>query len=135
MKRRTAEITAEQFRQMATEDMSEKDFSQMVGDFARLHGWLAYHTWRSIHSEAGFPDWVFVRPPELPKRLYVPDGECLLRDATAPRLIVAELKAEKRKPTQGQLRWLDAFRMAGIPAYVWWPRDWPEIETALRGDE
>jgi hypothetical protein len=50
-----------------------------------------------------------------------------------PRLLVAELKVGKNKPTAAQAEWLSAFRAAGVPAFVWRPQDWPAIEQALRG--
>lgn len=69
----------------------------------------------AVQGDNGFPDLVMVRE----------SGE--------PRLIVAELKVGKRKPTADQERWLAGFRRAGVEAYLWThPQDWPEIERTLR---
>jgi hypothetical protein len=61
-------------------------------------------------SGVGFPDVLFLR------------GAVLL---------VAELKVGKNKLTHEQGGWLNAFRLAGIPAYLWTPADWPQIERVL----
>ena len=64
--------------------ISERQFQNQVLQLARLYGWLAYHTWSSIHSAAGFPDLVLVRPP---------------------RLLFLELKSAKGKLSPTQLQW------------------------------
>lgn len=82
-----------------------------VVDYARLQGWLDYHTFDSRRSVPGFPDLVLVR---------------------APRLIVAELKAEAGRVTDQQERWLEQFRLIpGVETYVWRPADWSEVERIL----
>jgi hypothetical protein len=48
-----------------------------------------------------------------------------------PRLIVAELKVGNNLPTAEQDEWLLAFKAAGVPAFVWWPGDWPKIVEVL----
>jgi len=90
----------------------EKDFLQAVRDYARLMGWTDYHTWRSIHSPAGFPDLVLVRPP---------------------RLLFVELKVGRNRLTPAQEQWLNLLRRcAGAEVYLWTPSDWTEIERVLR---
>lgn len=90
----------------------EKEFLQAVRELAELQGWLCYHTWNSLHSPAGFPDLVLVRPP---------------------RVIFAELKVGGRKPTPAQQQWLDTLRgCAGVEVYLWTPECWGEIERTLR---
>ena len=59
----------------------------------------------------GFPDLVMTRPG---------------------RVIVAELKAKGGKATPEQSVWLDCFRAAGVPAYLWTPDSWADIERVLR---
>ena len=66
--------------------ISEKQFENQIKDLAKIFGWRYYHTWRSIHSPAGFPDIVMVRPP---------------------RLLFAELKAQDGKLSPEQESWLD----------------------------
>ncbi len=105
-------------------DITEKQFEAQVKDLAKLFGWRYYHTWRSIHSPAGFPDVVMVRPP---------------------RLIFSELKSEKGKPSPEQEAWLEDLRECHIlvdiigkdemympEVYLWRPRDFEEIVEILR---
>ncbi|GIV22170.1 MAG: hypothetical protein KatS3mg023_3921 [Armatimonadota bacterium] len=90
----------------------EKEFLQAVRELAELQGWLCYHTWNSLHSPAGFPDLVLVRPP---------------------RVLFVELKVGKREPTPAQREWLNLLaRCAGVEAYLWKPEDWDEIAKILK---
>ena len=93
-----------------TQYQTEAQFSQAVIEFARANGWLVYHTWRSDHSEAGFPDLTLVR-----------DGE----------LRFAELKRDGKHVTQAQAEWLGALAGAKIKVAVWRPSDWESIEETL----
>ena len=45
--------------------MSEKDWQQAVIDYARLRGYLVYHTHDSRRSEPGFPDLICLRAGRL----------------------------------------------------------------------
>lgn len=90
---------------------SELQFMREVERLATLFGWRYYHTHRSTGSPSGFPDLVLIR---------------------RPRVIVAELKAERGKATQAQLDWLDAFRECGIESYLWRPSAWETITEVLR---
>ncbi len=83
-------------------DITEKQFETQVKDLAEnwLH-WKYYHTWRSIHSPAGFPDCVFVRE----------------------RVVYAELKTEKGQPSPEQYFWLEALAEASQEVYLWRPSD------------
>lgn len=104
---------------METHTITERDFEGQIRDLAKLFGWKYYHTWRSIHSPAGFPDCVFVRPP---------------------RLIFAELKSEKGQVSEKQQEWLDALycvstlgRNNYVPeVYLWHPSQIEEIAEILR---
>jgi len=110
--------------------ITEKQFEAQVKDLAKIYGWLYYHTWRSFHSPAGFPDCVLVRPP---------------------RLIFAELKAEKGVVSDKQQEWLDTLRGCATPlsftelgnnevliqsitpeVYLWRPAQFDEIAEILR---
>jgi len=99
--------------------MTEAQLDAAIKDLATRLGWLTYHTHRSDRSEPGFPDRVFVR------------GE---------RLIFAELKNEKRLPTNEQTQWLNALCDVAavaphvVEVYVWRPRHLNDgsIAKALR---
>jgi hypothetical protein len=100
--------------------MSETEFLSQVLEYAKLYRWRSAHFrpaqtargWRTaVQGDGkGFPDCVFVK---------------------ATKLIVAELKVGKNKVTDEQQDWLNHFAAAGIPAYVWYPTDWTEIESVL----
>jgi hypothetical protein len=94
--------------------MSEKDFQRQVIDLAHILGWAVYHPWLSKFSERGWPDLAIVKPP---------------------RLVLAELKTEKGKLTEHQVRWVDLLtNCAGVEVYVWRPSQLHgEIVQALRG--
>lgn len=91
--------------------MSETEFQQKIIDWAKLNGWMHYHTHNSQRSPSGFPDLVLVRPPEI---------------------IYAELKAEKKYPTPKQRIWIASLEACGQEVYLWRPSDWTEIENRLR---
>ncbi len=91
--------------------MTEKELTATLMKAARDCGYLAYHTWRSFHSPAGFPDCVFVKPG---------------------RLIIAELKGPKGKVSPAQQEWLDTLRqVTGIEVYLWREDDLEEAYSIL----
>lgn len=81
---------------------SEAEFQQQVLDLAQLGGWSAYHTHDSRRSQAGWPDLVLCRPPEL---------------------IFAELKSETGKVSPEQQQWVDDLNACGQEAVIWRPSD------------
>ena len=101
------------FGKSGTPKVSEKVFVQQVIGVADSLGWLCYHTWRSDHSEAGYPDLTMVK---------------------GDRLIFAELKAEGKKPEPEQRRWLDALSTATREVYIWVPSDYDRIVRLLGGE-
>ncbi len=101
-------------RRIDLKPISEAEFMAQVIQYARLHGWLEYHTHDSRHSTPGFPDLVFVR------------GAVLL---------FAELKVAGRKLTAEQAKWVALLEAAGLPVYLWRETDWPEIEAVLGAEE
>ena len=97
--------------------ITEKQFQAQVVQLATLCGWhLIYHTFDSRRCAAGFPDLVLARGP-----------------GHAVRMVVAELKVGRNKPTPAQFAWLAAFEGAGVKAFVWTPEDWDEIQRTLQG--
>jgi len=94
------------------EDMTEKELDFEVMKLAMMFNWLSYHTHDSRRSAAGFPDRVLVRPP---------------------RIVYAELKTEKEKPSPEQMGWLETLaRCPGNEVFLWRPSDLEEIATVLR---
>lgn len=92
--------------------ITEKDFQDRVIAEARIRGWRLYHTRDSRGSDPGFPDLVLVRPP---------------------RVIFAELKTEKGKPSFDQLVWLDELnRCDGVETHLFRPSDADLISRVLR---
>ncbi len=102
-----------------TERALQDGVATIVRDINRMTpgALLYYHTHRSQHSPAGFPDVV------------------ILSLIHGTRL-VAELKRERKsaKPTDPQIEWLDAFQICGDPVYLWRPRHLlsGEIERLIR---
>lgn len=92
--------------------LNEKQFLQALRDLARLLGWMEYHTYDSRRSTAGFPDLVLVR-----------NG----------RIIFAELKVNRNRPTPAQQAWMEALRSCPqVEVYLWTPQDWDGIVATLR---
>lgn len=98
--------------------ITEKQFESQIKDLANILGYLYYHTWRSIHSPAGWPDCVLVRlEPE-------------------PRMIIAELKTDDKhsQPSESQYIWLYILQHLSAPVecYLWRPADIEEIAEILQ---
>ncbi|MFP7833107.1 VRR-NUC domain-containing protein [Marisediminicola sp. LYQ134] len=84
--------------------MSERQFQDVVTAAAERAGWLTYHTHDSRRSQKGFPDLVLVHPEH--------------------GLIFRELKTMKGKPTREQLDWIHALTLVGANAGIWRPIQW-----------
>ena len=105
-------IDIEEFIKAQYESMSEAQFQKIVEGYAKVMGWLYYHTQDSRRSQPGFPDLVMLR------------GE---------RQVVAELKRQKgAKPSEKHLNWFDGYKAVGAEVYVWRPAHIPEIEEILK---
>jgi len=95
--------------------MTESDFQEWLRQLAIRTHWLYYHTHRSQHSVAGFPDTVLAKPPG--------------------KVIYAELKTEDLKvsqPSFDQWIWLHTLQHCeGTEAYLWRPSDRSFIEQLL----
>lgn len=93
--------------------VAERTFQAQVEQYARLMGWLFFHTRYSMKSVAGFPDLVLLR---------------------GDRMVVAELKTVVGKTSKAQDEWLAAFlRIPGVRVFIWRPDDasWAQIEQVL----
>jgi len=77
------EIPNGQVRPLLAQQMSEEELLQSVKEAGWRFSWIVYHTWRSDHSAAGFPDLVLVR---------------------RERLLFVELKREGKIPSPAQER-------------------------------
>lgn len=95
---------------------TEASFQTAVLAFARLHGWIAYHTHDARRSNPGFPDLVLVR---------------------RERLVFAELKSDKGRERPDQTVWLDALEVVekaapdAVGVYLWRPSSWEQIRVVL----
>ena len=95
--------------------MTEAELSENVRQLASGLHYLTYHTWRSDHSAAGYPDWTLVKQG---------------------RLIFVELKRQRGKTSKYQEQWLGALRECPlIEVYEWHPSDWIDgtIQQVLAG--
>ena len=89
---------------------TEAGFLSQVREVAKATGWLCYHTHDSRRSEAGFPDLVLCRPPEL---------------------LFVELKMAWGEVSAEQENWISGLRECGLVSAVWRPKDWDMIFKAL----
>ncbi len=101
--------------------LSERQFQQSVIEWATTYGWQVHGErpglyadgrWATmVQGQAGYPDLVLCRPP---------------------RLIFAELKVAKNKPTPLQNAWLELLALIpGVEVYVWRPEQWSQILVTL----
>ena len=99
----------------------ESSFTDQVIDTARHYGWRTFHLRdrdsKHIVSGRGFPDLMMFRKDQ---------------ETGQVELITAELKrGYDSKPTAEQEEWLEALG-AHLPAYIWRPENWNEIEDAIK---
>ena len=97
--------------------VTEADFQRRVIAAAKWHKWLCVHI---RATETGKGRWAV--PYEGDRGL--PD----LILSKAGRVILAELKSDKGRPTKDQVRWLDH---AGDHGRLWRPCNWPQIIEEL----
>jgi len=91
--------------------ISEREFQATVLELAAWMGWRTYHTWRSDHSPAGYPDLTMVR---------------------GRRIVYAELKSQWGRVSRQQAAWLDALLATGqCEVRLWRPSDWESIVAIL----
>jgi HNH endonuclease/VRR-NUC domain len=92
-------------------NLRERDWHQQVVEVATLYGWRHFHAFDMRRSDAGWPDIVLCRPPEL---------------------LIVELKAEHGKLQVAQEEWLADLWACGIETAVWRPSSFDEIHGRLR---
>jgi hypothetical protein len=89
----------------------EKQWQEQVVELATYCRWEHFHAYDMRRSDAGWPDLVLCRPPEL---------------------IFAELKTDGGRLTPAQQGWLGRLAASGQEVYVWRPRDFEEVYARLR---
>lgn len=95
-------------------DKTEACFQARLTNFARERGWLHFHPHKNIQNVAGYPDLTMVR-----KRNGI------------TRVIFAELKMRNGIVSDEQKIWLELLSGAPVEVYVWYPKDWEDIERIL----
>jgi len=99
---------------------SEKEFQSCVIDFAKLHGWMVSHA---------RPARMMIKGKETYRTATQGDvGAPDLLLAKEGKVILAELKSEKGKPSAMQSLWLAA---CGGNGRLWRPSDWDDIFEEL----
>lgn len=96
--------------------MTEKQLLGTIIDLARMHGWRVAH-FRSVNALRGDGSSAWRTPIDADGKGF-PDL-LLVRE----RVLAAEAKGGAHRPTPEQDAWLSAFRLAGVTACVWIPRD------------
>jgi hypothetical protein len=103
--------------------VTEREFTDAVLDLGHVCGWLCMHQrplrlsnghWRTAttgNGALGWPDLVLCRPP---------------------RLVFAELKVGRNKPSDDQAVWLELLERSGAEAYLWRDSDMARIIEVLR---
>ena len=89
--------------------MTEKQFQSHIVQYAKMRGWLVYHTHDSRRSEPGFPDLVLVR------------GRVLFR----------ELKTDKGRTSPAQKEWAASLEQSKSDYKLWRPSMMTDIYKEL----
>ena len=109
---------------MEMKEKGREGLQQAVTDLCKALGLLIFHPYDSRKSEPGYPD-------------------CTIVDFKRCRIIYAELKRQRTRPTEAQVRWLDALALVAdesagrVEAVLWRPSHWLDgsIERILRGGD
>jgi hypothetical protein len=99
-------------------ELSEAAFQTRVMEYAQWRGWKVVH-YRPSTLKSGRHATALSGDKGAPDLILAKDG----------RVILAELKRDSGRPSAEQKQWLDAL---GSHGRLWRPRDWAEIEQALR---
>lgn len=93
---------------------SEAQYSDRIVQWAKINGWLVYHTFYSGRSQQGFPDLTLVR---------------------WGRLVFIEVKSETGRLSASQQQWIALLdSVEGISAVVARPSNWEFIASLLKRD-
>jgi hypothetical protein len=104
---------------------TEKQFTAAVAELAKSLGWRTWHDAATNHARRcpRCGEWTAGarNPPGLPDLLLV----------RPPRLVFAELKVGKGKPTEMQLAYLADLSKSGAEVYLWRDTDMETIAEVL----
>lgn len=105
----------------------EESLLGRVMAYAHMRGWRCSHDRATNARRRCLACGTYRRGPRNAPGL--PDVLLLRR----PRLVVAELKQQGKRPTPAQQRWLDEFAACGVETYVWSTsaEDWQTILEVL----
>lgn len=122
-------VTQEELWTQQAKVMMEDELQGHIVKLAKGLGQLVYHTHDSRHSPKGFPDLIILG---------------------CGRMVVAELKRQREKPTPDQEKWLAEYRALAeefiapmgfkgttpVQVFVWRPMDWLDgsVRRVLLGD-
>ena len=107
--------------------ITEAEFQKQVIQLARLRGFKVAH-FRCVRIMRSSGKTYYETPVQADGTGFM---DLILANEAKKLLIAAELKVPPNKCSPQQTEWLNAFASAGVPAYVWTPDDWPEIEKVL----
>lgn len=96
------------------ETLTEAQFQRNITDLCDLLGLKWHHETDSRRSPKGFPDLVIAGHEDR-------------------GVVFAELKRKGGRVSREQAEWVDRLKKAGATVYIWWPADWPEVESVLLG--
>ncbi len=120
-------MTAAAFARANAANQNEHDFTDAVLTMAKIRGWKRMHV---------RPGRVIRHGQEKYETPFKADGkgwpDLFLIHRKTGRIVVAELKSVKGKPTPEQVEWLELFKLAGIHAAIWTPLMWDEIDRVLK---
>ena len=106
---------------------SERDFQAQLIQVVDMLGGLAYHAHDSRREVKRNGERVLVGDADAKG---YPDLTIVLKDGPKRRVLWAELKAGKRKPTEDQRIWLGA--LPDHQAYLWRPDDWDDAVRIIQ---
>lgn len=98
--------------------LTEADFQRRIIDLARLRGWRVVHI-RPAWVRSGRMVTPYEGDPGLPDLVLARRG----------RVLLAELKSDRGKPTLDQQAWLAA---AGDNGHLWAPANWDTVLEVLQ---
>jgi hypothetical protein len=105
----------------------EAEFQAQVVALARLSGWRVAH-FRKVRVRRADGSTYWETPVAADGKGFL---DLELVHPRRKRFLKVECKVPPNRPTPEQLEWLAAYEAAGIDARVWYPADWPEIESVL----